>query len=242
MKQTTFTTDQRNLLQELLKIRLKNYKESIDRNSSDKAGQKRFHNFYVKPLVSALDKITTHDTETYDSKEKLAFISCINEHYDDFYNEMKLKTAFAWLTISDEQRKVVSKLDDCKDILLKCGYYNKKDILIKYDTEFRYGKILSSVDKLKNSSKIFLSKVGHNDYYKIAFVFDNKEYVAFELKHQVSWKDFQFISLGGESPDEVGMKKFSLVTTKPKAKELLATCERQYYPDGVLDFINVLLN
>ena len=243
MKQTTFTTDERNLLQRLLKKRLDYYNDSMtEQTSSEKTGRNRFERFYFKPLISALDKISNHETALYDSKEKLACISCINEHYDDFYNELQLPTAFSWLTISDQQLSVVHKLDNCKDILIKCGYYNKKDTFKRYDTEFRYSHILTTVDKLKKSNKVLLSKVGHNNFYKIAFVYDDKEFLPFKLKQQVTLSEVRFSSLNGQSPEDIATKKFSMITTKTKAKELLATCESQSYPNGVFDFMNVLLD
>lgn len=242
MKETRLTIDERTLLIELLTQRLEGYDESLLQDSRDKAGKRRFENFYVKPLVSALDKISNNETAMYSSKEKLACISCINEHYDDFYKELQLPTAFSWLNISDAQAKVVYKLDNCKNILWKCGYYDKEYTRNMHDPDFRYSNVLNAVEKLKTSDKIFLSKVGQNDYYKIAFVYNSREYVPFELKHGVSWKEFQFMSLNGESPDNFGEKKFSMVTTRRQAKELLATCDRKHYPEGVLDFFNILLN
>lgn len=243
MKQTTFTTDERNLLEGVLNKRLDYYNECLtEQASSDKSGKKRFESFYVKPLVSALDKISNYKTALYDSKEKLACISCINEHYNDYYSELQLPTAFSWLTISDQQLIVVLKLDNCKEILYKCGYYNKKDTYKRYDTEFRYNHILTIIDKLKRSNKVFLSKAGQKDFYKIAFVYDDKEFLPFELKQQVTLRDVKFSSLNGQAPEDIATKKFSMLTTKSKAKELLATCEPNSYPDNTLNFMNVLLN
>ena len=243
MRQTTFTTDEQNLLKGLLEKRLDELKQySTDRNDSDKKGWKRFDSFYIKPIVSALDKISRQQPTTFDSKEKLAFTSCINEHYDDLYKQLKVTTAFSWLTISDEQKMVIAKLDLCKDILVKSGYYKQKQTFVKYNLEFRYNQILTTVEKLKKSDKIFLSKVGENDFYKIAFVYDSKEFLPFELKHKVSLRDIQFASLREQTPEEYARDRFSLTTTKDKAKEMLSTCDTKYYPDGVLEFMNHLLN
>jgi hypothetical protein len=127
MKLITFTTDEKTLLQGLLKKRLDYCNEILmEEPSGSKAERKRYENFYIKPLASALDKISNEESTIYDSKEQSACISCINEHYNDFYNELQLPTAFSWLTISDQQINVVRKMDNCKDILYKCGYYNKK--------------------------------------------------------------------------------------------------------------------
>jgi len=242
MNELTFSEPQRRLLQQFLKNRIElNSKWAIE-TSHDKAGQKRFKRLYINSYMTAFEKVKSYATYFYDSKEKLAMVSCINEHRNDFYNELRLPTAQSWLSISNEQRQVISKLDDCKEILVKCGFYNQKRNKGKYDVNFRYSNFVSAVDKMKNADKIFLSCVGETDFYKIAFVHEDKEYVPFELKHQVSWKDFQFISLKGKSPDEFGKEKFSMITTKRTAKKLLATCEKKYYPEGVLLFMDVLLN
>lgn len=210
--------------------------------SSDKTGKNRFENSYVKPLASALDKISNYDTASYDSKEKTACISCINEHYNNFRNELQLPTASSWLTISEQQLNVIRKLDNCKNILFKCGYYNKKYAYKTYDIEFRYSHILTTVDKLKKSSKVFLSKAGQDDFYKIAFIYNESEYLTFELKKPINLIDIKFTSIREQSLEEIARERFSMLTTRTKAKELLATCDNRYYPDGVLGFMNVLLN
>ncbi|MDR0802995.1 hypothetical protein [Fluviicola sp.] len=238
MRETTFTEKQINLLQELLKTRLVYCNEFIDSNN------KRDYNFYVKPLVSAFYKMPTLEVAFYDSKEKTAFISCVNEYLHKHSAEITIKTAHSWLTISDEQRGLCEKLDDCEEILRKCGYF-KKNRSLMYNKDFRFGKILATIEKLKNSDKIFLSKSGDNNYYKIAFVYDNKEYLPFELKfgtYHIHNFDSEFISLNGELPEKIGAKNFSLVTTKSDAKKMLASCDKQYYSEGALDFINVLLD
>ncbi|MDZ4204096.1 MAG: hypothetical protein U1C46_04680 [Bacteroidales bacterium] len=95
---------------------------------------------------------------------------------------------------------------------------------------------------MKSCDRVFLSRVGENNYYKIAFVFDNKEYFPFELKQKISLSAHNFCSLYGKSPDDITTTQFSMITTKSKAKELLATCESDNYPDEVLDFMNIILN
>jgi hypothetical protein len=152
--------------------------------------------------------------------------------------------------MSDEQRKICTQHDDCKEILQKLGYLKRED----YNKTFRYNKMLLTLEKFKKSDKIFLSKSGDNNFYKIAFVYDNKEYFPFEIGiggyslsaiekmiWQIANHNCHFESLNEESPEEKGTTAFSLVTTKHGAKKLLANCEKQNYADGVLDFINTLL-
>lgn len=242
MKPITFTTDEKKLLQDLLKKRLDSYRKTFEQDQLDKSSKRHFENLYFKPLVSALDKVSNQDTVFYDSREKKSVISCINEHYDDFYNELQLPTALSWLTITEQKRLVVAKLDNSENILVKCGFYNKRSNFLRDDTDFRYGNILKAVDKLKMSNMVFLSKIGEKTYYKIAFIYENIEYATFELTHKISWRDIKFASLNNESPQEFGAQRFSLMTTKEDAKFIFANCDKEIYPESVLDFINSLLN
>ncbi len=233
MKHIKFTEYQKNLLIELLNQRLKYYND--DNEFLYKKARKR--------LLSALNKICSGNVTTYSDWDKATFMSCINEHYEEFYTQLNLETAFSWLMVFQRQRELILKVDACKDILVNCGYYSKKPMLGRCDTEFRYEKILSAVDKMKKSDKIFLSRSGEHDYYKIAFVYNDEEYVPFELKNGVSpRKNFQFISLKGQDAEKYGKQYFSLVTAKSEAKELLTNCESSNYPEGVLEFMNHLLN
>jgi hypothetical protein len=56
MKEIAFTTEQRNLLQECSKNRLDESLKTIDKNDEQN------YNFCIKPLISALDKVSTLDT------------------------------------------------------------------------------------------------------------------------------------------------------------------------------------
>ena len=243
MKQIIFTKDERAILQGFLEKRLDYYRKYLNEiGLIDRAGKRSFDSFYIKPLLSALEKILNQESAFFDSKEKLVFISCINEHFDDVFNELKLPTALAWLTISDKQRTNIIQLDTYKDILQKSGYYSKKHSFIRYDTEFRYRNILAIVEKMRRSDIIFLSQVGQGYFYKIAFVCNNEEYFPFELSHQISLRDIKFIPFYGQTLESIASKNFSLTTTKSKAKELISTCEPLHYPEGVLDFMKELLS
>ena len=242
MKLITFSDRQRNILKDLLVCRLNNYNRIYLEEGLDKPSSKRFKNYYIKSFNSALEKITSNSKGLYNSKDKTAFISCINEHYDNYYKQLQLPTLFSWLNISNQQRKIVEKLDDCKDILVKCGYYNQRKIFTPCDTEFRFGYYVSAIDKIKESDKVFLSKTGENDYYKVGFIYNNEEYVSFELKNKISLSSFQFSSIQKQLLQSAGSQRFSFVTSKPDAKRLLSCCEGKSYPKGVLDLVYALLN
>lgn len=243
MKQIIFTKDERVILQGFLEKRLDYYHKYLNEiGLIDRTGKRNFDSFYIKPLISALEKISNQESASFDSKEKLVFISCINEHFDDVYNELKLPTALSWLTISDKQRQIITQIDTYKDILQKSGYYSKKHSFVRYDTKFRYRNILEVVEKMRLSDIIFLSHVGQGYFYKIAFVCNNEEYFPFELSQQISLRDIKFIPFNGQTLESIAAKKFSLTTTKSNTRELISTCEPIHYPEGVLDFIKELLS
>ena len=243
MKQTLFTTDELFLLQKVLEKRheqLKKYSNEYDQK--DKHGLKAFERFYISPIVSALDKISSEEISNYSSREKSTFMSCINENYRSYYDELKLTTPMSWLSISNEQRRMVKKLDICKDILAKCGYRRAKVGFNNFYDEIRFGNILQTFDKLNKSNKIFISKVGEKGFYKIAFVFNSKEFLSIELKSKLHFSTLIFASLNGQTPEDYGVKYFSLITTKEKAREMFSSIESTDYPDGVMEFIKKLLS
>ena len=120
MKQTIFTLDERILLQGILKLRLNYYGESFNEiESNDKATQRRFESFYIRPLESALSKILSSEETYYKTSELAKLVSCINEHIEDYRREQNLETALS----------VNSKLEISESILSKCGYYKRKHFL-----------------------------------------------------------------------------------------------------------------
>lgn len=198
------------------------------------------YNFYIKPVSSALEKLAICMPNVYTYREKSICISCVNEHYNDFLTELTLSTAVSWLSVSEEQRQVIQKIDDCRNILIKCEYPNRKYSSSHFDPDFVYGKFLAAADNWKKSEKILLSIVGDNDIYKMAIVHNDLEYATFELKNQISWRDFQFLPLY-ESPEILSRKKFSMITHRKTAKSLMATVDRKRYPTGVLECIDLIL-
>jgi hypothetical protein len=243
MKLTLFTIDELSLLQKVLEKRLEQLnKYSNEYDQKDKRGWKAFERFYISPIVSALDKISSEEISNYSSSEKLAFMSCINENIKTYYDELELTTPMSWLNISNEQRRMVKKLDICKDILAKCVSNRAKVCFNNFDNEFRFGNILQTFDKLNKSNKIFISKVGEKGFYKIAFVFNSKEFLSIELNHSILFSTLNFESLNGQTPKDYAEKHFSLIATKEKAREMFSSIESTYYPDGVIEFIKKLLS
>jgi hypothetical protein len=236
MKQINFSKSQADLLITLLKHRQDSNNEFFGEDT--KRG--RHYNFCIRPVSSALEKLVVSSPNVYTHREKSICISCVNEHYNDFLTELKLSTAASWLSVSEEQRQVIQKIDNCRNILIKCGYPKRKYSFSHFDPDFMYGKFLAAADDLKKSEKILLSKVGKNDIYKMGFVHSDLKYVTFELKNQISWRDFQFSPLY-ESPEILSRNKFSMITDRKTAKSLMATVDRKRYPTGVLECVDLLL-
>lgn len=241
MKSSPFTENQRTMLQQLLFERLKSY-DQPNNEKSNTANFKRFYRYYVEPTRSALDKLAYAGPDNYNDKEKLCCISCVNEHYDHTLDRLKIKTALDWINISEDQRKTIAILDDCKDILNDCGYFSSQKTPPKLVPDFRYGAILKVFDKLKRSDLIFLSKTVQNEYYKIAFVHNNEEYLSFELSQKISWRNLAFISFGGTPVEEIAKARFSFMCTKVEARELLSVFKPKYYFEETKDTVNFLLN
>lgn len=241
MKSILFTSDEKTLIKLFLKKRLglsNNYNEQVSQDKVENGTTKKSH---LKFFLSVLAKISDIEITEYSTKEIDSIISCANENHDYYYSGLNLPNTLSWLSVSNQQRKVISNIDCCRDILFKCGYYNKKYSSVVYNTEFRYNDMLLNIEKIKFSDKVFLSKAGENNYYKIGFIYNNKEYLPFELKDKVSLDNTNFISLNGHPPEVFAPGKFSLIASRHNAKKLIANCNSVYYPDGVLDFINVLL-
>ncbi len=229
MKKIIFTDDELDILKALIDFRLVNNNE-LGFENSDK---------YSIAVHTANEKIANNELGFYNPYEKTMFCSVVNEYFPKFRKELKLATPLSWLTATDKQKQVIYKLDSCVSILEKCGFYGKsKTFMHNHNRGSRYADKLNFLDKLKKSEGILLSKTGKNDYYKIAFIYDNIEYVQFELKRPISIHDDGFtpFSASIKSRFNVEMKR------KHEARELLSACEESDYPFAVLEFIVTALN
>jgi hypothetical protein len=112
----------------------------------------------------------------------------------------------------------MTSLDNFNDILLKCGYFNKKTIVSEHRKKFRYKYVFDAIQRLKDAKRVFLSKTANADYYKIAFICDNGEYSSFELKSQISWREIEFTKFVNENPEDHVPTRFSILTTKKKQR------------------------
>ena len=109
------------------------------------------------------------------------------------------------------------------------------------NNEFRYSHVLTTANKIKKSESVYLSKAGQSDFYKIAFVHNNEEFLAFELTHHISLSNNRFVPLNGQHPEELVPNKFSMLLPKAEARQLLNSLRSERYANGVLDFLNKVL-
>jgi hypothetical protein len=236
MSEIVFTSDEVELLQELFVQRRRFYDFHL-KELRDEKFRRKFTISYINPLISVSDKMVQGGIEVYTEREKLICRSCINEHILEFNNKFDFEEPLDWLSLSNERKEIVNRIDLSHDILLKCKAKDKK--LRSFNTKFRFRNTLDALERLKKSETIFLS--GLNDVYKIAFV-NEDAFLTFELKSSISIYEIKFSAYAGKSIADYGKQYFSLTTDKEHAKKLLSTCDPKYYPSGVLEFISAVLN
>ena len=229
MKKEKFTNEEIELLKVFINIRIEN-----DRKLAVNIKHK-----YIKALHSAYEKLMKGELSDFNSIEKIIFCSVVNENLPMIRQKLTLNTCISWINISEEQKKVIFEIDNCTSILEKCGFY-KRNKRFAFADEFRlkFSKRIELIEKLKKSEGIFLSKAEKNDYYKIAFVYKNREYAQFELKSPLSLNNIEFTPFNSS----LSSRYTSSIMTKKEASECLLSCEKDKYPEDVLEYYQLLLN
>jgi hypothetical protein len=236
MKVLTFNPSETAILLSALNKRKLEFEAEMD---FDQASNKRFRNIYYKPVISCISKLQTGGTDLFNDKEVTFLISCANEtlaNLLDKLNEYGGKTALSWVKTDNDMQQTALQTDACKDILEKCGYYKRETKFLGHNPHFRYRNIYAVIDKMRQSDTILLSRVNDNDVYKIAFVCNNSEVLSLELKNSIEVFNTEFAMIG---KDELNYYKrsFTDILSKQEALELLDTCDRKHYPDGVIEFL-----
>lgn len=236
MKEITFTETQRVILENLLSKRVESTKSFEQEN-----GKNNYYSKYDKAIESVRLKISQNSSNILTPNEKSSCISCINENYNILPEELSIPSPLNMLRNEISGFLSINEYDSARDILHKCGYFKQKH-LGRYTNDFiRYNDYLNAMEKAKKSDIILLSRQGESNYYKIAFVFEGKEYLPFELRHAIHWKDFEFISLKGKSVNELGSVSFSLISNKKEALEKLSPLKTNY-PVVTFSILELLLN
>lgn len=238
MRAIEFTQKEKEFLSIVLEKRL-NELHSYLKESSNLNSQNKFMRSYIEPLESVVKKYKDDIYNDYSKKEKLGIRSCINEYLGNVSDIIDLDNPLAWINISDEQKYLTEKIDCASDILAKCRVTFRPEYKLQYNEKFRYRGVFDTIDKMKGSKRIFLSSP--NNVYKIAFVFQDREILTFELKNPILLYHVKFTPL--IEPAEVwGIKYFKMITTKSEAKQLISSCNNEYYEPNVLEFMNIILN
>lgn len=235
MKPIQFTIEETELIRSLLKERIEQYRESERRDLSE--GRKSIYTSELNSLTAASAKVGTHAAMAYTDKDKSMIISCCNPACENLYKKMSLRESSQWLDVSEQQRDLIAQCEILESILSKCNFYREKGHPLQQERPRCYGQTLYITDNLKRSDKIFISKTGSNDYYKIAFVVQDEKYVEIELKNSVYVRRMELAPLL-----EGTHNKFGAVTNRAGAIQMLATCEEKSYPDGTLDFVRAVLS
>lgn len=124
-----------------------------------------------------------------------------------------------------------------------CTIAPKRDFYDAYsDPNFRYGKVLAVADKLKSCDKVLLAKSG-NDFYKIGFACDGKEFLHFKFGDMMTREKLVFTPTRVNTLEELRKERFDFLLTKEEAKVLLNTQhQRSSYEKESFEVIDLLLN
>jgi hypothetical protein len=236
MKILAFNQTESTVLLTALNKRKQEFETEMDFNQGK---NKRFHNIYFKPVISCITKLQTGGTDIFNDREITFLISCANEILSSLLDNLNTyggKTALSWVKTDNDMQQTALQTDACKDILEKCGYYKREMSFLGHNPHFRYRNIYAVIDKMRKSDTILLSRVNGNDIYKLAFVYNNSEVLSLELKNTIEVFNTEFAMIG-ESQLNYYKKSFTDRLSKQEALELLDTCDRNNYPEGVIQFL-----
>ncbi len=240
MKKLSFTVEEKKLLHELIPKQL----EFLSNQTTNKSSHNNIITKLKKALIYLLENISKNDLIKLSEWHKTAVISCIINHYTLLKKELNLEmfNEFSWLSLSEQQRKTINIIDNCKNILCKCGCYDFSKNLRRVDEEFRYKDIISTIDKLRSSNKIFISMTQSEGVNKIAFVNNDSELFTIVLTNRLSLREMRYASIDGKCMEQFGKSHFSMITNKADAKTLIEISNQKFYCSNTLEFVNVLLS
>lgn len=228
-----FTIQEKNTVIPFMESRLKHY---LSECSFDKKQEK----IYVAPLKSALTKLSADTDSHYSQNEKICLWSCINENISYLYKAAATpSTLMGWLDLYYSDKKAVNNLDAANSILLKSGYFKKKNIYLESQPA-SFSSTFEKIRKMMSSEIIFLSKVGNNDYYKIAFVYNSSELLECRFKNSTPLNSI-FFQPKHCSTIEYGHRRYTDIVNRIQAKETLETVNNNSYPREVIPFMLELL-
>lgn len=228
MKEIKFTEEEKGLLY----LVIENELDYIEKSSIYFDKSKRLIN-RQKQLNSITGQLKERDGLLFLSESEIKLLEgCIKKYRQSLVFCLPLKENFKnWIILSDDEINIQNKIDTYSDILMRIRPVKEKN------SSFYRDKIFT-INKMKNSDVIFLSKTRQSDYYKIGFVFQKIECFVFELKSIVS---FSHIIHKQNIDIEETSKEFSLKTDKKQALKIFSEYENQDIPSETLEIVKLLL-
>jgi len=230
MKKLQLTIDERNWLLPLLNERM----ETLLTDAFEAPAH------HLDNLDAAIKKVLTDLNLHLKTWEKIMISSCVNEHLSMLNLMIDKPDAYSLLNCDGVTRRTLEEIDNAYNILSKLenGKYKKASM---FKERISYAEYFEMLAKLRGAEMIYLS--GSNDVspYKIAFVYNKKEYCQFELRQNI---DLHSINFGPLKDDAIkyGRTYFQEVLTRKQAFESLSRFNDSDYREGQLPFLLELLN
>lgn len=217
MKETIFTSEEKEFIITNLHNRMLSYKEH---------GKSKEHE---KTIEEIFEKIDSEWDKYYRSKHKRQITSVTNEFlnpYSEKKHEFLNSSSSRFIELTEEDKRHLKLFDLCFGILEKTD--NRK-------SKFRFAHILAKIDRLKNCDKIYLSRINNDSFYRIGFV-DNQEILEWEMYYGVNILTDDFCKIS-----KVRATKFTDRLSKEDAKEIIKNCETTGIQEDVMKFTNYLI-
>jgi hypothetical protein len=229
MKKLKFTGPEREWISKSLRFRIANDEtRGIFCNKNYLAAQ------------SALEKVLAESENFYKPWEVTLIVSCVNEQLYDYFPQVDLPDANAYLHISEPMLTACNFIDMGKDILVKCRMHKAKT-QFGYNFETRYRDRFAAIDRLRKAEDIYLSGSVDHGFYKIGILCGGTSLAVIELEQHLEGRDIQFQRL---PTDPVSYRKgrFSVLTQRAEALRLLSHSRVSERSAAQIAFVREVLN
>lgn len=218
-------------------LRLKNEAIELYRSTTDRINKEEQKK--QATILACTEKVKSGGYNLYHSREIRLINSGIRWLLYDLKEVIKddeNRTAFEWLTKSENILDTEKRIDSCWDILVQTGYGKNN-----YVPEFRYRAIYDTFRKIHECNDVFLSHTDDKHIYKIAFMYNRCETIEFGLEFGINMYHLNFVQRSGVSLRTFG-NYFGMQTDKKNAMKLLDDSPRKAaWEKGVFEFITYFL-
>ncbi|MEJ2881509.1 hypothetical protein [Pedobacter sp. GR22-6] len=229
LKKVNFTAEEADWLTRLLLQRISLYGE----RSSPRPK-------VIDHCISAMLKLEEKHNVSLKDWEKTMCISVVNENLPVYYKQVEVTDAFSLITMTTEQRTILDYIDMGKSVLKKLRK-DEQETLPDYNLNTSYREKYQLLEKLKSCDLIYISRSGEDNVYKIGFVYQSREASVYRLSNEIRPDDLAFYALKMDAI-KYGKQRFTLVTDRCGAFDLLSKCDECNYPANQLNFFKQLLN